>query len=466
MPPNLPSELIDLIIGRVAQFASKTEHNHALSSTALVSHSFRFRAHSHLFSDVIISSNTRRFDQATERLDVLRKLIDADRHSECNGIASHIRTFELSISRPYDDEDSKVMAATMVAIIGKIFKTGTSPCSFSLTFNGHWRWESLEYFGPGFNSAFQDICRNPRLSTLRLSYLYGMPMDLLRHSSVKNISFIRVAFMDLSLNRTSTLADNPGREVFESSQAVCPESIETDFIYTYPLTSILDMTPNKDVPPNLLFSKLRVIVFHLYWSEKEEWDQAAGILANAAPTLEKLTLKLNSRSTCVQTPVYVFADLIDIVGLPDLPPHLTLHHLPLLKTLILSPLTNFLSSSISKEINFIFRHQDHLPPSLENVELCFFFVVGPEDNPSDIFGRFDFSALDGFFSESRFHALTSLTFRCDVHFRTVPRPSSAHGLKEQFLENSRSSLLRRFPCISAEHKSLVFDAVITCAKVT
>ncbi|KDR80891.1 hypothetical protein GALMADRAFT_241387 [Galerina marginata CBS 339.88] len=336
----------------------------------------------------------------------------------------------------------------MAAIMGKLFKIGSSPCSFSFSFNESWLWELLEYAAPGFNSAFRDICRNPRLSTLRLSYLYGIPMDILRHSSVKNISFRRVVFVYINPHRTSTLADNPSRDAFESNQAVCPESIETDF--TYPLKSILDMTPDKRLPSKLLFSKLAVIVFHLDWTEEEDWDQAAGILANAAPTLEKLTLKLKSRMDY----------------LPDSPPHLTLRHLPLLKTLILSPLTNFESRSISKEINYIFRHQDHLPPSLKNVELCFSFVVLPEDSPNDIFGRFDFSALDALFSESRFCALGFLTFRCDVHFRTVPRPSSAHGLKEQFLENGRSSLLRRFPCIPAVHRSLVFDAVITCAKVT
>ncbi|KDR80896.1 hypothetical protein GALMADRAFT_222496 [Galerina marginata CBS 339.88] len=441
MVPNLPPELKNLIVAHLEQIPNATERHSALSSAALVSHHFRYQAHSHLFANVILHSVYNGSPRHTlthlqvvgRRLRNLCQLIHADPDSERTGIASHIKNFELTLQFSALDDNT-----ALPFILRRLFKTGTSPCSLSLSFHKYQLHQDLI-------PALQVVCRNPVLKTLRLSQCRGLPVDLLRHSSVRNIYFKQVSFLHSRPDHTAILAGGETSpsdcEQFDSSEGVFSESIETDC--TYSLKAILDWTPDSRIPSYFLFSKLKDITFCLDWTQQRVWDEATAITF-AAGALEQLKLELSKYSMLIS------------------PSRFTLRHLPLLHSVVLVPSEELFSNDIAAEIGRVF-HDDHLPPSLKNLQIHFHFIITHhwwrQYENNDIFSQSISLELDALLSDVKFCSLTSLIVRCNLKFLKGYRVGPS--IEEQLLENARLSLICKFPRAQAKYKFITFETIIT-----
>ncbi|KAF9530215.1 hypothetical protein CPB83DRAFT_905488 [Crepidotus variabilis] len=198
---SLPQELKDLIVDHVAQIPNESERLQALCSTALVSRRFRYWAHKRLFATIMFRGKYGKTPSVIVlRMRQLRDLIYADPNSENTGIASHIRSFTLSVGGlrssvlpPLEDEDD-----ALPDILQKLHLSGARPRSLSILLfmpgdNDQLDWDSLR---GSFRRALLAVCRSPLLTTLRLRGLKNVPRTILAGSFLDNIKFNNISILD------------------------------------------------------------------------------------------------------------------------------------------------------------------------------------------------------------------------------------------------------------------------------
>jgi hypothetical protein len=294
---TFPPEVIDLVVGQISQFQDEQARHKTLASTALVSWYFRHRAYARLFANVHIRDTSNQLS----RIRGLRLLIDADAQSEASGIASYVRSFAVYLVGPTGRISASLAEGSLAAIFRRLFKTqDVGPRSLSLSFlpRGNLRnvfdWTSLN---PDFISAFNDLCRNPTLTTLHLAHFVNLPRTLLHHSYIKNARFSKVELANTNDDddipetiRAEFVDDEPDMSALEEGQAVPLESIDTD--HSLPLLDLIDMTPQQILHPKLAFSQLKGLTAHI--GNVEDFHKTRWILVNAASTLNTLKIILFS----------------------------------------------------------------------------------------------------------------------------------------------------------------------------
>ncbi|KAF8909243.1 hypothetical protein CPB84DRAFT_1765637, partial [Gymnopilus junonius] len=280
MLPAIPIELTDHIIDELSRIPDKRERSSALSSAALVCHAFRFRAHSHLFAELHFALGDLPIHRRSRRCSRLRQLIDADSNSEYTGIASHVTSLSVIIYLAAERQTPIVRGlgdGDLTAVMRKLFKTDGLPCSLSLISRAisrreerHqiWNWLNAAYL-----SAFYDLCRNSRVTTLKLSGFTSVPQNLLL---------------------TRNAVDN---SLITEDDVLYQQSIESDLSYN--LNTLRLVACGGKVPSrNLVFSMLQDLTLHLDWTKQPGpvWNRAASMLAEGLP-LQKLTLHYTKWST-------------------------------------------------------------------------------------------------------------------------------------------------------------------------
>ena len=283
---SLPQELRDLIVDHISQVRDKSERIRALSSIALVSRCFRYWAHKRLFSTVVLRGrHNSTLTTAFRRLSQLKDLINADPHSEMTGIASHIRSFTLSLSgRLSLVLPPLVEGDPLPVIFRKIFRNGNGPCFLSLYLfapadDDQLDWVALSH---DFRCALLDIVRSGRLSTLRLRGIGNLPADILVSSAVEHISFKNISIHYTQDNRGGSCGGPPYPDYIQ------PFSIETD--HSFPITHILDFTPTHSQPWHIIFQRLKKLTIKI--NDSDGFTKSTELLKNAT-RIDDLEIKLN-----------------------------------------------------------------------------------------------------------------------------------------------------------------------------
>ena len=352
---NLPQELKDLIVDHISQISDDRERIQTLCSTALVSRRFRYWAHKRLFATVVLRGRHGKAPTALiRRLNDLSELIQADPHSEKTGIASHIRSFTLSLGGhrsyvvPLLEEDS------LPIILQKIHRAGSRPRSLSILLfmpgdNDQLDWMSMSH---ELRRALVGVSRSTLLTTLRLRGIRNLPRDILAGSSVGNIKFNNISIKDynhedcgritppsppfgcglhcyglqsasdVSMQVGSGAASSEASPVVpsalclpvfsatkHSTQTIAPpfgvlpssegrpypdalqlESIETD--HTFPILHLLDFSPTLSNSKEKVFKRLRNLTMNI--KDTDGFRKTAEIF-ETAPFVEKLEIKLNCK---------------------------------------------------------------------------------------------------------------------------------------------------------------------------
>src|SRR6266545_3858631 len=196
---NLPQELKDLIVDHISQISDDIERIQTLCSTALVSRRFRYWAHKRLFATVVLRGRHGKAPTALiRRLNELSELINADPHSEKTGIASHIRSFTLSLGGHRSYVVPLLEEESLPVILHKIHRAGSRPRSLSILLfmpgdNDQLDWMSMSH---ELRRALVGVSRSTLLTTLRLRGIRNLPRDILAGSSVGNIKFNNISIKD------------------------------------------------------------------------------------------------------------------------------------------------------------------------------------------------------------------------------------------------------------------------------
>ncbi len=289
----LPQELRDLIVDHISQIRNKSERIRALSSIALVSRRFRYWAHKCLFAAVALRGrHGPAVATAFRRLCQLKDLIIADPHSEVTGIASHIRSFTLSLGgrRSYL-VPPLVEGDALPFIFQKIYRNGDGPCSLSIsvfapTDDNQLNWMAL---GHDFRCALLDIVRSARLSTLRLRGFSNLPDDILACSSIDHINFKNISIKHYMQSESAVSNSEPascGRRSFRN--CIQLYSMETD--HSFPISHILDFTPTHSQPGHSIFHRLRKLTIKI--NDSDGFTKSTELLKSAT-SIENLEIKLN-----------------------------------------------------------------------------------------------------------------------------------------------------------------------------
>ena len=357
---NLPQELKDLIVDHISHISDETERKQTLRSTALVSRRFRYWAHKRLFATVVLRGKHGKVPiSIIGRLRELKELIAADPFSDKTGIASHIRSFTLSlgghrscVAPPLEDD-------ALPFILQKLHRTGSRPRSLSILLfmpgdNDQLDWSTLNL---EFRRALVDVSRSPLLTTLRLRGFRNLPRDILTGASVENIKFNNISVKDYnqgvskSLSRYSwkedqlwndgfvyfpepllqaTESSNQALDVDTTSNSLVPASVVPSNLFVTPLSpqcipspstgsdasevhSYPDYVHLESIETDHTFPILHVLdltptrshlaafIFqklkNLTMNIRDEsgFKKAAEIF-DSAPTVEKLEIKLNCES--------------------------------------------------------------------------------------------------------------------------------------------------------------------------
>lgn len=348
---SLPQELKDLVVDHICQFPDEDERINALCATALVSRPFRYWAHKRLFATVVLRG---KYLPAAviSRLCRLRELIDADPHSDKTGVASHIRSFTLSLGGHRASVIPPLQDDSLPVILQKIHRTGSRPRSLSILLfmpgdNDQLDWTSLD---PRFRLALLSVCHSALLTTLRLRGFKNLPHDILAGSSVDNIKFNNLSVKHYDKDESGGISpclatchesQSPSNEIVSShrspldsgddpglpssfmsnssmqsqtlpfsdstSMRVYPdcihlESIETD--HTFAIFHVLDLTPTRSCPPEYILRKLRNLTMNI--ANMDGFKKTAEIFTNAS-CVEKLELKLN-RASIILHPLFLVSN--------------------------------------------------------------------------------------------------------------------------------------------------------------
>ena len=304
--PAMPAEVIEVIVREVAQDPDTAPRKRTLAHIALCSWAFKNFAHKHLFAEVELHGS--REKSATPRIRRFLNLINDDPHSEVTGIASYVRKFSVhmigvpSMIRPTLDD------GTMATLFRKIFNTGepgSGPRSLSLSLGSTsnlrrtFDWSS---FNQNFRDAFRDVCKKPLLTTLQLSGFINVPPDVLRNTVITNVTLLRIRLLGteyFDFGDAPTFVPPSDGEIhasdlpFRQDEIVFLESIHTDL--SFPLLEILDMTPRRSIPPDVVFSRVRSLTLDV--SCKKDLQLAVSLLAQGLEALEQLELDFNCEFT-------------------------------------------------------------------------------------------------------------------------------------------------------------------------
>jgi len=237
---SLPQELKDLIVDHIYQISDEDERLRALSATALVSRRFRYWAHKRLFATVVLRGKYGKPPAAIiRRIWQLRALIDADPQSEKTGVASHIRSFTLSLGGHRASVMPPLEDDSLPVILQKIHRTGSRPRSLSILLfmpgdNDQLDWASLHQ---DFRLALVNVCHSALLTTLRLRGFKNLPHDILAGSSIDNIKCNNLSIKHYSKDETGGISPHLG--ACQQSQWIANDTV-------FPLESPLLLDSGDD----------------------------------------------------------------------------------------------------------------------------------------------------------------------------------------------------------------------------
>lgn len=352
---SLPQELKDLVVDHIYQIPDEDERLRALCATALVSRRFRYWAHKRLFATVVLRGKYGKPPAAIiRRIWQLRDLIDADPQSEKTGVASHIRSFTLSLGGHRASVVPPLEDNSLPAILQKIHHAGSRPRSLSILLfmpgdNDQLDWTSLHQ---DFRLALVNACHSALLTTLRLRGFKNLPHDILAGSSIDNIKFNNLSVKHYSKDETGGISprlgacpqsqwisndivfpqelplllnsgDDPEVKINEVSPSMTndpsspmsnssiqsqsssisdpaimgvrlyPDCIHLESIETdhsFPIFHLLDLTPTRSCSPEYILRKLRNLTMNI--ADMDGFKKTSEIFTNAS-SVEKLELKLN-----------------------------------------------------------------------------------------------------------------------------------------------------------------------------
>lgn len=302
----IPAELIDNVIDEIARDSNPISQRQTLASIALASSALRHRAHGHLFAHVNIYGMSVHLQSATTRIRLLLQILNADQRSEMNGVSAYIKSLVIYMTGPTTMVRPTLDDGTLASILRKIFKSGKlspGPRSLSLTLGVAGQpglmfdWTS---FNADFLDAFYTLCRNPLFTTLHLARFTNVPRDILKNSTLKNVSLSEIRLIGETL-RIEHLPIAPAipddafggqKDVPKvppmEGEVVRLESLDID--HSFALLNILDLTPNQSSCSDAVFSclrNLRVRIHHV-----AHYEKTARILEGAASSLNNLELDL------------------------------------------------------------------------------------------------------------------------------------------------------------------------------
>ena len=318
---NFPQELSELVVDRIAWIRDERERTLALAATALTARRFRYAAHSHLFSTVVVHAKWN--DSPPDpllRLHQLSRLIDADKRPEDEGITSLIQSFVLKLSSVRTAVEI-LHSLVLLRVLKKIHRTGNKPRSLAIMVTCTTDGLDWTMIRTKTRIAILDLCRAPHLKVLRLRGFKNVPFSLLNNSSVDDVGFFQVSLQDVrpalfklqelsggdepspkddespqiptsaeettstpSLFSDSTLQDD--NTITFYSDLVQPRSLTTD--HHFPIQNILDQSPTLSYAPKVMFKHLTSLTSML--RDLKGLEQTA-IIIDAAPTIQKLELQ-------------------------------------------------------------------------------------------------------------------------------------------------------------------------------
>ncbi|PPQ73260.1 hypothetical protein CVT26_015218 [Gymnopilus dilepis] len=465
MATELLPELIDLVIERLADISNQDERTKALSSAALVSRALRYQAHRYLFAKVILATSSvppRLPSHVVKRLQSLCDLMCADPNTTMTGVASYISTFEVYISGSFYESSNRGQAylKPTTTILKKIFKTGTSPCSLSLSFPLNYaspaRWPKY----PDLMVPLLEICKNPRLVSLHLSYIADVPLDLLKDSSVKHLSLERISIGPQrsisSMEQTSEFTEHL-------------ESLSTDLSYAR-VTAPDSLHDNRILYFPCSLSKLKFLNIDLHFSDDFRLKSVATMLDASSSTLTGLAISLQAGSSMFFFKSVLQAILFINPPSASLGPEsriLRLRDLIALKKLLLKSytvLSKSTTTSILADFSAVLNvEQDGLPEALEKLQISFTidfdshrFKDDPDPALTDL--HRNVHELDLFLSRiCRLSRLRSLTISVSVPVTRIFGPPPV-----DILEKYRMALFTAFANIRTLN-FLEFEVITTSA---
>ncbi|KAF9560122.1 hypothetical protein CPC08DRAFT_708321, partial [Agrocybe pediades] len=402
--PVLPQEILDMIIESVSCFRIAKHRTAGLSSIALVSRSFRERAHGYLFAAVKLPDLNKHHRTSAEKQGK-KRIREFYELSEANPrLTSRITYLAVQL-----EDSCQETAARVAKIFSQVFAcpqdaSHPRPCSLWLDA----RHQSLYAFGEEFGRRFFEIVQNPRLTHLYLRNLYGLPNDLLRGSSIKHLEALNLSLSWMSKPRSAlagAYSGVPSVKCRNGRVIHCDVAVLDSLTIssTFPVTFFLDMSRHQSVAPEHLFSKLKYleITEDLVVYNAHIWR----LLENKAFGPGLATVKLEA--------LYIRPD-IGIYPESLYPIHL----LSNLTTLILSygvvtkpDSTNLTFTAFRK----LLSQDQGLPSKLRNIILQFSLSAL---DLVEMIPSYKWWRLDELFSERRFGRLDSLTLEVCVDLAT------------------------------------------------
>lgn len=209
MLPNLPQEIIDLVVDGLTtgQELCEDERLYSLQSCALVSRSFTIRARFHLFSKLSLrwTSKSGMARLTLRRTQYLRQLLEADPI-----FLQSIQTLDIGIPVPMHSNMLKQITGTHSGLSEIITFLYSTPCSrlhtllltgFTETaFDSEAGLQDRTHFWHdiGFLPALYSLCLSGALHTLKLGYLRDVPAEFFSklHQNIKCITLSEVTLAE------------------------------------------------------------------------------------------------------------------------------------------------------------------------------------------------------------------------------------------------------------------------------
>ncbi|KAF9555396.1 hypothetical protein CPC08DRAFT_712075 [Agrocybe pediades] len=335
-----PQELFDHVIDEVGK-SGQLGNNRAqqLAALALVSRSFRVRAHSHLFKKIELVT------KQESRARLLVELLEAN-----SQLASYITSLCLVIRFP--DPDSK---PALIYIFRALFneKDNSTPCSLSVRLQ---RLGISWVLEKDMELALFEICHKPRLVSLLVSDYHLFPRNFLKYAFIKHLSLSKVRGGEpLPEHVFDTV---PGRTLCR--EVVYLESLVHHHSVHAEALRLLDHASDRSTPPRAVFSQLKKLDLSMHPRQSsEKWDgmRDIAVLANG---LQELS--------------------VDIFTAEYATKPIPLHQLPTLRKLTLR------ASSLSNNFSHIpaSLRQEQLRPTLRDLAVTFniFFSINTRE-PTD-----------------------------------------------------------------------------------
>ncbi|KAF9555382.1 hypothetical protein CPC08DRAFT_821100 [Agrocybe pediades] len=269
-----PQELFDGVIDEVGHNTEVNTRASQLGTLALVSRSFRSRAHSHLFREVRIIQH-----QENPGVYQLRELLEADHR-----LASYITSFSIFFSR-----FPNLIASPVAYILRALFNDGANsgPCSLLVSFG--------RFNVSGSNTAPEkelefgllEACHKRRLLCLTIMDHPWFPSNFLKYSFVKHLSLYR-----------SDIGEPVSEDMFETApgRTICGEVVQLESLLHHQnpdgeVLRLLDHTKSQSTPPRTVFSRLKKFDFSVVPSKKMV-DGIEDFPVLARNSLEELTLDI------------------------------------------------------------------------------------------------------------------------------------------------------------------------------